>query len=241
MTAAGTQERGAVFAPYYRALVIDEYREQLISYLMTEFGFTPRVAAAMIDQLPELLANDFRDVAPASEHHLAERAGDGFFAYMLIGRTASGFVPSKHIDWVWERCMQRANTFFALCDVVVGRYLHHFPWDLKGFGPVDREEARRLGLEATRAAVAEIGPVDAAVFTAIALNGCNLCMSDSNGRRTTSAALGDDPELPPGTDGTDGHRHDYELCYDAAPGVRPADVLSIRIGPDQQQMQLTDA
>jgi hypothetical protein len=236
MITGQTPKRETDFVPFYQRLVIDGHREALITYLITEFGFTLNVASAMIDQLPELLAADFISATPKEEHHLAARAVDGFFAYLLIGRNGSGFVPSRHIDWVWENCMLRSHTWAALCAVVVGHFLHHFPWDLKGFEPVNRDEMRRLGLEATRAAVAQIGPVDGLVWTATALNGCNLCISDGKGSPAGVSAQVDEEDRPSGENGP---KEDHNLCYVSAGDRQVADVLTIRVGADQRMLQLT--
>jgi hypothetical protein len=229
------QDRETGFTPFYRSLVIDANCDALVSYLTSKFGFDLDIAQAMINQLPELLAADFRVLAPEEEHHLAERAVDGFFGYLLLARNGSGFVPSKYIDWVFEACMVRSHTFWALCDVIVGFYVHHFPWDLEGFGPVDRDEARMLGLMATRAALGQIGPVDDLVWVALALNGCNLCISDGKVGMHVSAEA-EEVGHPPGPDGP--RQPDY-LCYATAGTERSAGALGIRVGSDQQVRHLT--
>jgi hypothetical protein len=230
MTVANTDAGVTGFVPFYRRLVIDQNREALVAYLTNKFGFDRAIAEMMIDQLPDLLADDFRARTSPEEHFLAERAVDAFFGFFYLGSIEDGHVPSKYVDFVWEALKVRSHTDEALCMVVAGRILHHFPWDIKGFGPADKTSLRRDGLAATRTALALLGPVDDAVWSDLALQGCNLCISDSNGGHV--AQLPGSANVNAAADGVQGGEDgtDKGFCYTSSEEIPVADGLMIRLG-----------
>jgi hypothetical protein len=110
------------------------HRDAMVDHLVERIGIEPGRAAAMIDQLETRLTRRIvKDYTHLSiDDTLARRILNDALGFLSFAADYPGYGPAPMPDLGWHTFMNYSPEYSAFCDAIAGRYLHHFPNDVKG-------------------------------------------------------------------------------------------------------------
>jgi hypothetical protein len=111
-----------------------EYRDAMVSGLVTKHGVEAEHAELMVDQLWSRLTNR---LASDYEHMgvdmgKAQRIMNETLGFLKLCSVSHGHGPSPTVDLGWHTFILYSLEYDAFCEAVAGAYLHHAPTDIIG-------------------------------------------------------------------------------------------------------------